>query len=202
MTGDQFIGLAHSVEVAGETYVIEGPADADARTRSAHAQGDPNPAYWAHLWPMARAFAHFVAETTWITPQTRVLEIGCGLGLVGIVAARRAAHVTLTDVSPEAVAMAARNASCNRLANVSAQVYDFHAPPDPAWQVDLLLASDVLYAPAAHAALAALIRGLNVPALLADPNRIPADNLEAEYEALGLSVWQTRIEGGRVFVVQ
>lgn len=202
MTGDQFINLAHHVEVGGCTYAIEAPGNAEALTRTGVERGDHNPAYWAHLWPIAHSFARFVAETQWITPDSRILEVGCGLGLVGLVAATRASHVVMTDVSTEAIAIAQRNAACNSITNISTARYDYNDPPDPSWRPDLILGSDLLYAPSAHQPIGALIRALNVPAILADPNRIPADNLEADFDAMGLSVWQTQIDGGRVFVVE
>jgi len=58
-------------------------------------QSDPNapePPYWAHLWTGSRALARWVAMEI-ECPGKRVVEIGCGLGLAGIVAARRGGSV-------------------------------------------------------------------------------------------------------------
>jgi release factor glutamine methyltransferase len=43
----------------------------------------------------------------------RFLEVGCGAGLVSMVAARRGAHVCATDLNPEAVRLAGANAASN-----------------------------------------------------------------------------------------
>lgn len=57
--------------------------------------------------------AHTVAEH--IRPGERFLEVGCGAGLVAMIAARHGAHVTATDMNPHACRIAAHNARENRL---------------------------------------------------------------------------------------
>jgi 16S rRNA (guanine1207-N2)-methyltransferase len=60
----------------------------------------------------------------------RILDLGCGYGAVGIVMAARApqAHVTLVDINPRAVALAADNIRLNAVPNAQAQVGDGCAP--------------------------------------------------------------------------
>ncbi len=48
-------------------------------------------------------------------PGLRFLEVGCGAGLVSLVAARAGCIVTCTDANPHAVALAAHNAKQNGL---------------------------------------------------------------------------------------
>lgn len=48
-----------------------------------------------------------------ITPGARVLDLGCGTGLVGLTALRRGAHVTFSDVSARAVASTRRTLAAN-----------------------------------------------------------------------------------------
>lgn len=50
-----------------------------------------------------------------LRPGQRFLEVGCGAGLVGLVAARAGADVTATDLNPHAVALALHNARQNGL---------------------------------------------------------------------------------------
>src|SRR5262245_44485176 len=61
--------------------------------------------YWAELWPAAVAMAHYMTERLPLTGR-RVLELGCGLGLVGIVAALQGARVLSTDYEAAALAFA------------------------------------------------------------------------------------------------
>ena len=51
-----------------------------------------------------------------VRPGERFLEVGCGAGLVAMVAARKGAAVTATDLNPFAVEVARHNARENRVA--------------------------------------------------------------------------------------
>ena len=59
-------------------------------------------------------------------PGLRVLDLGCGCGVVGIVAARKcgAENVWLSDIDPEAVAIARENAGANGVPGVHCVVSD------------------------------------------------------------------------------
>ena len=59
-------------------------------------------------------------------PGMKVLDLGCGCGVVGILAAKKcgAEHVWLTDIDPEAVAIARKNAGTNGVGGVTCQVSD------------------------------------------------------------------------------
>lgn len=50
-----------------------------------------------------------------VRPGQRFLEVGCGAGLVSLVAARAGAQVTATDLNPHAVELLQHNARQNRL---------------------------------------------------------------------------------------
>src|SRR5205085_8137477 len=55
------------------------------------------PPYWALIWPSALALARFLIRTDALCRGKRVLELGCGAGLAGIVAAALGARVLQTD---------------------------------------------------------------------------------------------------------
>jgi predicted nicotinamide N-methyase len=94
--------------------------------------------YWAELWPAATALAEALPDVAGL----RVVDLGCGLGLVSLVAAAKGAEVTATDWSPDAIALLRENAARNGLA-VRAEVRDWRKSwPD---RFDLALAADVLY---------------------------------------------------------
>src|SRR5919108_5440352 len=59
--------------------------------------------YWADLWPSAMALARHLWQATALR-GLRVLELGCGLGLAGIVASRKGGVVTFTDYEADALA--------------------------------------------------------------------------------------------------
>jgi release factor glutamine methyltransferase len=62
-----------------------------------------------------------------VRPGERVLEIGSGLGLAAVLAARAGARVVATDVVPEAVEAIRRNAGLNGVV-VDARLGDCYAP--------------------------------------------------------------------------
>ena len=57
-----------------------------------------------------------------VLPADRILDLGCGYGVVGIVAAKLApeGHVTLIDINERAVALARENLKANDIANAEA----------------------------------------------------------------------------------
>lgn len=59
--------------------------------------------FGARCWPSSLAVAQFLAERSNLLPGRSVLELGCGTGLISIVAARCGAIVLATDISPVAL---------------------------------------------------------------------------------------------------
>jgi predicted nicotinamide N-methyase len=133
------------VELPGGPVAVRHPRDGLDLLDEEAFERDQFLPYWADLWPSAVALADVVARRP---PRgRRVLELGCGIGLPGIVAARGgAAEVLLADWSPDAIAFAADNGARNGV-RVRTAVASWESPElltvDGGW--DLLLASDVLY---------------------------------------------------------
>ena len=158
------------MEVGGFALSFEHPPDpVELIDEEAFEQEEFLP-YWAELWPSAVALARVVAELE--LEGRRVLELGCGLALPSIVAARRGAEVLATDWSPDALAFARRNAARNgvelrtRLVAWGDAATVVHEVP---WS--LVLASDVLYERRNVAPLLELLPQLADEVLLADPGR-------------------------------
>jgi release factor glutamine methyltransferase len=74
-----------------------------------------------------KAGSLFFCRNLAIRPGERVLEIGAGLGLVAVLAAKAGATVVATDVLPEAVEVMRANASLNGVV-VDARIGDCYAP--------------------------------------------------------------------------
>ena len=64
--------------------------------------------YWAELWDSARGLASTLCEFP-LNSNTHVLDLGCGMGLVGSTAAAAGARVLLADVAPTALLFARLN---------------------------------------------------------------------------------------------
>src|SRR5437899_11343022 len=97
----------------------------------------PEPPYWAHLWSGAVVLAAAVPRGA-----RRVLELGSGLGLPGVAAARRGARVTFVDRVPAAFAFVRASARANGLAAVDLVAADATAPALAA-RFDLVLAAEL-----------------------------------------------------------
>ena len=65
-----------------------------------------------------------------VGPSELILDLGCGYGAIGIVAARlsEGGHVILTDVNERAVALARENVAANAIANAEVRLGDLYAP--------------------------------------------------------------------------
>ncbi len=112
--------------------------------RAALLRGDAEPPYWAYLWSGGRCLAEYLARWTALHDR-RVLEIGCGLGLPGVVAAAAGARVTFVD--GERAALAFVRASLDLNALPGALVCADYRTLSPAARFDVILAAEVAYEP-------------------------------------------------------
>ena len=148
----------------------------------------PEPPYWALCWSGARVLAEVVPAGA-----RRVVEVGCGLGLPGLTAARRGAQVVLIDRLAAPLAFADASARANGLDQVAVVVGDLTALPVGAG-VDLLLAAEVLYDRAAFEPFARELARVLAPsgeACLTDAHRIDTRAFYDALSATGLH-WRER----------
>jgi predicted nicotinamide N-methyase len=169
--------IAERIALPGGEVELMRPPDAEALISEESFEHEEFLPYWAELWASAVALAHDVSMRALSGRPT--LELGCGLGLPSIAAARAGGRVLATDWSPDAVRATAANAELN---GVEVETMECSwAEPDAIvergpWP--LVLASDVLYERRTVELLLDLLprlvdeRGL---VLLADPGRVPAE---------------------------
>lgn len=143
----------------------------------------PEPPYWAHLWTGALVLARYLdAEVE--CRDLRVLDLGCGLGLTGIVASLKGGRVTFADKEPEALAFAALNAQANNCPLFETRLLDFTR--DMLGQhFSLILGAEILYDRPSFPLLAGFLARHLAPggcALLADARRT---HTEEFYRHLG-----------------
>jgi predicted nicotinamide N-methyase len=134
--------------------------------------------YWSVLWRSGVALASALEAKE--LDGVRVVELGCGLAVPSLAAARAGADVLATDGSTDALELVARNAQVNQLRLETATV-DWAAHGELTGSLtgrapfDLVVASDVLYERASVGLLLRLLPQLAREAWVADPGRSAAD---------------------------
>jgi predicted nicotinamide N-methyase len=148
--------------------------------------------YWSVLWRSGVALARELAGED--LGGLRVVELGCGLAIPSIAAARGGAEVIATDGDIDALSLVRCNAEANGV-ELEAVAVDW-ADPDELVErgpFDLALASDVLYERPSVALLLKLLPRLAPVAWVADPGR-PAADAFMEQASRRWSI-ETRIRG-------
>jgi ETFB lysine methyltransferase len=146
--------------------------------------------YFAELWPAALPMARWLLANG-IGAEERVLELGCGLGLVGMALAKvLGARVTLTDGSPRALDLVRRVLPANRpfAHEPRLEILDWRTP-NVVEQYPIVIGADVLYAPEAFPWLAKCAKACVEPGgrvYLAEPQRPVAKGARPFLEAAGL----------------
>lgn len=103
-----------------------------------------NPLYWVFCWASGQVLARYLLAHAESLRGKRVLDFGCGSGVVAIAAARAgAAEVIACDIDPLALAATRVNAALNDVSLTLAE--DFHAVQG---HLDMIIVADVLYDPA------------------------------------------------------
>ena len=151
------------------------PAGADALLELL-AEEPPDPddkmPYWADLWPSAVAIAEAIETEEIHVAGRSVLELGAGLGLCSLAAARNGADVLATDWDQDALDYIHASAKLNQL-SVETRCVDWRAPGDTK-AASVLLMADVLYEARNVDPLVSAIHALLADggeAWLADPGR-------------------------------
>jgi predicted nicotinamide N-methyase len=198
--------VTEKVLVEGRTFVIGRPGESDRlldhpAVRAAFAADEYMP-YWADLWPAARMLAKALLRQP-PPAGLRALEVGCGLGLPGIVALSLGLRVTFSDCDATALSLAARNARANGLADFDLLQMDWRYPPG-GLRFPLLLASDLIYEMRNVGPLVALVKTMLEPGgvcLVTDQDRVPShvlrDTLAAEGMPFTTKVVHAGEPGGR-----
>ena len=132
--------------------------------------------YWSVLWRSGVALARELDGGA--VEGLRIVELGCGLAVPSLAAARAGATVLATDGDPEALELVARNAELNAV-RVETATVDWAEPGDLVGQgpFDLVLAADVLYERESVDLLLSLLPRLAAEVWLADPGRPAAEEL-------------------------
>lgn len=130
--------------------------------------------YFGTVWPSARALAQAIHERRAEFEGKRVLELGCGLAVPGLLAAKLGAHVIATDFHPEVPRFLERNLLLNAIDRLEYKRIDWAAEFPALGGFDWIIGSDVLYEREHAIRLSEVTAHFMKPgvrALIADPAR-------------------------------
>jgi predicted nicotinamide N-methyase len=186
--------VAEVIALPGGEIELTRPRDAEALLSEESFERDEFVPYWAELWGSAVALAHDLSLRA--LRGRRTLELGCGLGLPSIAAARAGGRVLATDWSRDAVLATRANAERNgvRLEAIECS-WTSPAPIVERAPWDLVIASDVLYERSNAELLVGLLRRLvseHGLVLIADPGRPAAEGFFERAAAAGFVIGTSR----------
>lgn len=191
------------VVIAGHALVICRPDAVDRLDEysiSADSAAGEYLPLWAHLWPGSHLLAKAVLEEPWSQVGTgeslQALEIGCGLGLPGIVALARGLRVIFSDYDAASLRYAAESARLNGFTDFSLLQMDWSSPPRDL-RVPVVLGSDVAYEMRMVQPLVTFLKRVLMPegvCLLLERDRVQTPALLEALSAADLPFTQQEIQ--------
>jgi predicted nicotinamide N-methyase len=181
-----------TIAVGGRSVRLVRPSDPDRLLDDpdvlARNRRDDYMPYWAYLWPGAYLLAEAVGRSAW-PAGLRALEIGCGLGLAGLIGIASGLRVTFTDYDEAPLRFVRRSAQANGFGSdrFEARWIDWRDLPDE--RFSLILGADVLYEPGLVPLVTDVLVRMLAPdgeALLAGPYRVATEDAESTFSARGL----------------
>jgi ETFB lysine methyltransferase len=183
----QFDVVRSEIRIGPRIVTLHHPRDADDLIDEAAFAIDERLPYWADVWPSARVLAERILTTP--VDDRRLLEIGCGSGLVSVAAAMAGFEVTATDYYDEALKFTALNVLVNTGVLIETRTADWRRFPHDIGRFELVVASDVLYEQE-HATLIASVLDRTLTgrasALIADPGRLAAPQFVEQCKERGM----------------
>jgi predicted nicotinamide N-methyase len=186
---ERFSPVERRIDVSGTPFTIWQPADIDALIDVEAFERDERIPYWAQVWESAIVLAEELAAGD--GAGLTLLELGCGIGLPAIVAARRGFRTTASDYEPHALEGVRFNADRNGAAGLAVRLLDWRDLPADLGAFDRVVAADVLYEKHHARALAGVLGRTLAPGglgLVADPGRARAAEFEPACRAASLAV--------------
>ena len=182
----------YSVPIAGRILRLLGPKyphalndDPDVRQRS---EEDGYKPYWALPSPAAVMLSEYVIDH--IQPGPRpVLELGAGLGIVGISLSMAGHRVVVTDYDEDALAFVRASARLNDVELHGVRLLDWRRAPSERYA--MIVGSEIAYERRGHQPIVALLAACLEPAgiaLISDLNRTTVDEFPQALRETGLIV--------------
>jgi predicted nicotinamide N-methyase len=181
------------VDVDGRAICLLHPASAEDLIDEREFEQDERLPYWAEVWPSSRIMARRVLGLA--GTGRRLLELGCGAGLVATCASIAGFDVVASDYYEDAIRFARVNAERNGAPAIQGMLLDWRHLPPSLPRFDVVIASDVLYERPYGALIARVLRRALTDdgiGLVADPGRVGRDEFLAALEELGIRIAEKR----------
>lgn len=204
LAGDPLIAALHrrfacvdtTVHAGGRAWRILRPRAVDDLLDADAYELDGRIPYWAEVWASAPILADHLASQP--GRGRSLIELGCGVGLVALVAQAHGYRVVATDYYSEALAFVRANAQLNQVNSPMVRLVDWRALPVDLPRFDRIVAADVLYEATLVPMILAVVDRLLADggaATIADPGRSSAATLPAQAAAAGFDVDAREIPG-------
>lgn len=178
-----------TVSAGAHTIELVHPASPDELIDEEAFERDERLPYWADVWPAAIVLARRIAGEK--GSGRRLLELGCGAGLVAVAASLAGFAVTATDYYEDSLLFTRMNVIRNGGELAATRLVDWRDMPSDLGTFDVVVASDVLYEHTHGDLVAAAVARTLAPrglAILADPGRIAAGDFVDAARQRGLEV--------------
>ena len=139
----RFDVIATKVAADDRDYELLRPRSADDLISEEDFDADGRLPYWPEVWPSSRVLANRVAGK--LGEGKRMLELGCGLGFVSLMAGQAGYDVLATDYYSEALDFLRVNAARSGLTVPRTRTVDWRDFPTDMGKFDYVVAADVLY---------------------------------------------------------
>lgn len=141
-------GSRVEVEIGGRAWLLDRAADMEAlwdAMDDGDLDEDERLPYWAEVWPASVLLGRHILRNADRLHGRACLDIGCGLGLTGLIAASVGARVAAFDYEWPAVRFARHNAALNNVPQPLWLLMDWRRPAVRERAFDFIWGGDVLY---------------------------------------------------------
>ncbi|HEU4585672.1 MAG TPA: methyltransferase domain-containing protein [Gemmatimonadaceae bacterium] len=189
----RFVVQPLELSALGRELELIAPRSAEDLLNEEDFERDERLPYWADLWPSSYALADRVVSEDGRAGGSalRLLELGCGLGLVTIAALTAGFDVLATDYYADALLFTRANAWRVLGIDPEVRMVDWRDLPANLGRFDRVVAADVLYEQRYAAIVADTIArtlARSGMAIVADPRRTALPEFIRECEKRGLAV--------------
>ncbi len=134
------------VNVGGRSYYFLHVADLIPLFHMEVHENAPEFPFWVKIWEASLVLSEFLARMVPKEGQ-RILELGAGMAVPGMVASSLGHDVTVTDYEDEIMDFVRASAIFNQCQSLKCEALDWFSPRDDLGQFDIIIGSELLFHP-------------------------------------------------------